>query len=233
MSRQQTYSITCPSCGFQQEVALYEAINVSEDPQLKDALMQNWLNRVECPECSVTFRVDMPLLYSDPKHRMLIHWMPESDQMPRDRILDEFDQTLDRINEIVPEDVAVPAVRLVLTRVELVELIFMIEQGFNQRVVEYVKYSIYTRNPEKIDPHRFRLLLNVEDSTEDELCFVMQDVDSRELGGVLRYGRAAYQSMCELYEESPEEFMEMFPGPCISARNMLLDEEAAAGGSSD
>jgi hypothetical protein len=31
--------------------------------------------------------------------------------------------------------------------------------------------------------------------------------------------------MCELHDENPEEFMEMFPGPCISARNLLLDEK--------
>ncbi len=225
MSRSKTYNITCPSCGLQQEVELYEAVNVSADPQLKDALMKNWLNRVECPDCEGTFRVDMPLLYTDPKHNLIIHWMPESEEVSRDSILDEFDQTLEQINELVPDDVQVPRVRLVLSRVELVELIFMIEAGFNQRVVEYVKYSIYSRNMEKVDPHRFRLLLNVEDSTDDELCFVTQDVQNQELGSVLRYGRAAYQSMCELYEENPDEFIEMFPGPCISARNLLLEDD--------
>ncbi len=226
MSRSKTYNISCPSCGLQQEIDLYESVNAVSDPALKDALMKNWLNRVECPDCEASFRVDMPLLYSDPQHNMLIHWMPESDDMPREQILENFDETMDEINAIMPEDVNVPKVRLVLTRVELVELIYLIEAGFNQRVVEYVKYSIYTRNLEKVDPKQFRLLLNVEDSTEDELCFVMQDVVSQELGGVLRYGKAAYQSMCELYEESPDEFVEMFPGPCISARNLLLDEQA-------
>lgn len=225
MSRSKSYNISCPTCGLKQDVELYEAINVSTDPQLKDALMQNWLNRVECPDCNATFRVDMPLLYTDPKHNIMIHWIPESEEMPHDRILEEFEQTLDRINEVVPDDVAVPSLRLVMSRVELVELIFMIEHGFNQRVVEYVKYSIYTRNMDKVDPHQFRLLLNVEDSTDEELCFVMQDSVSQELGGLLRYGRSAYQSMCELYEESPDEFLEMFPGPYISARNLLLEEE--------
>lgn len=226
MSRSKQYNITCPSCGLQQQVDLYEAVNVSTDPQLKDALMHNWLNRVECPDCNTTFRVDMPLLYSDPQHNILIHWMPASDEMPREQILDEFDQTLDQINDIMPEDVAVPRVRLVLSRVELVELIYLIEGGYNQRVVEYVKYSIYTRNLETVDPQRYRLLLNVEDSSAEELCFVMQDVESLELGKILRYGRAAYASMCELYDENPEEFLDMFPGPCISARNLLLDETA-------
>ena len=224
MSKSSRYNISCPSCGLQQQIDLFEAVNVSTDPELKDALMQNRLNRVECPDCGSAFRVDMPLLYSDPQHNILIHWMPESGGMTRGQVFEEFDQTLDQLNEIMPDDVSVPSVRLVLSRVELVELIYLIEGGYNQRVVEYVKYSIYTRNLEMLDPHRFRLLLNVEDSTEDELCFVMQDVESNELGKILRYGRAAYTSMCELHDESPEEFLEMFPGPAISARNLLLDE---------
>ena len=226
MSRSSSYTIQCPSCGLQQEVELYESVNVVTDPSLKNALMQNWLNRVECPDCAATFRVDMPLLYSDPGHHILIHWMPETDELPRERILEEFDRTLDQMNELVPDTIEVPQVRLVLSRVELVELIYLIEAGYNQRVVEYVKYSIYTRNLEKVDPVRHRLLLNVEDSNDEELCFVVQDVLTRELGGILRYGRSAYQSMCALYDEQPDEFVDMFPGPCISARHLLLDDEA-------
>ncbi|MBN2161747.1 MAG: CpXC domain-containing protein [Pontiellaceae bacterium] len=224
MSRSREYNISCPACGAGQFVDLYEAVNVADDPQLKNALMQNCLNRVECADCGASFRVDMPLLYTDPKYNMMIHWMPESVEMPRDQIQEEFDRTLEQINEIVPDDVSVPNVRLVLSRVELVELIYMLEAGYNQRVVEYVKYSIYTRNMEKVDPARHRLLLNVEDSTDEELCFVTQDTINHELGGILRYGRPAYQSMCELYDESPDEFVEMFPGPCISARYLLLEE---------
>ena len=112
MSRSNHYNISCPSCGQQQEVDLYEAVNVAADPQLKDALMKNLLNRVECPDCGATFRVDMPLLYSDPRHNMLIHWMPESAEMPREKILEEFDQTLEEINDIMPADVAAPSVQI-------------------------------------------------------------------------------------------------------------------------
>lgn len=230
MSISRTVNITCPQCGTPQDVRIYDAVNTQTDPHLKDALMKNQLNRVDCVDCELSFRVDLPMLYNDPANRILIHWIPENDKTPRERVLEEFDRSLEEMSRIVPEDIELPAVRLVLSRVELVELIFMIEAGMEQRVVEYVKYSIYTRNLERVDPHKFRLLLNVQDSTDDELCFVMQDVQTQELGTVLHYGRGAYVSMCELFDESPEEFMEMFPGPCISARNLLLEDEQEAEG---
>jgi len=224
MSKSKTFNIKCPSCGTQQDVDLYEAVNVAVEPELKQVLLENRLNRVGCADCDASFRVDMPLLYSDPKHNILIHWIPETEALTKDQIIEDFDQSLEQINEMLPADIIAPSVRLVLTRVELVELIFMIEAELNERVVEYVKYSIHTRNMEMVDPKKFRLLLNVQDSTDEELRFVIQDVETQELGKELNYGRAAYQSMCELYNEAPEEFIEMFPGPCISARNLLLGD---------
>jgi hypothetical protein len=225
---QRTVNISCPTCDVQQDVQLYESINVQAEPQLKDALMQNQLNRVECADCDANFRVDLPLLYNDPQNNILVHWIPEVGDVTRDQILEDFDQSMEEMGTMVPTDISLPSVRLVFSRVELVELIFMIEVGMNQRVVEYVKYSIFTRNLEKVDPEHHRLLLNVQDSTEEELCFVMQDIREQTLGQVLRYGRASYHSMCELYDESPDEFKEMFPGPCISARNLLLDDRSKA-----
>ena len=226
MSISRTVNITCPSCGTQQDVEIYDAITVDSEPHLKDALMLNQLNRVECPDCGLSFRIDLPLLYNDAANKILIHWIPENKENSREQILEEFDRSMEQMNEMMPDGAEAPRVRLVLSRVELVELIFMIEAGLNQRVVEYVKYSIYTRNLEKVDPHNCRLLLNVQDSTDEELCFVVQDVQELSLGTVLRYGRKAYDSMCELYAEDPAEFVDMFPGPCISARNLLLEDEA-------
>lgn len=223
-----TFNIKCPSCGVHQDADLYEAVNVGAEPELKQALLENRLNRIDCMDCEASFRIDLPLLYSDLQHNILIHWIPETADLTKEQIIEEFDQSMEQINEMLPADIAVPSVRLVFTRVELVELIYIIEAGLNQRVVEYVKYSIHTRNTEKMDPKKYRLLLNVQDSTDDELCFVMQDAESHTLGSMLRYGRPAYESMVGLYGENPEEFLDMFPGPCISARNLLLEDSAEA-----
>jgi len=45
------------------------------------------------------------------------------------------------------------------------------------------------------------------------------------LGGGLRYGREAYQSLFDLFNENEDEFVDMFPGPYISARHLLLEEQ--------
>jgi hypothetical protein len=227
MSAQKTYSIRCPQCGHQQKVELYDSINVAQQPDLKAALFENRLNRILCLSCEASFRVDKPLLYHDPDRNILIHWMPDT-AVSREEILDEFDRSMEELRRALPEDMEPPRVRLVFTRAELVELIFIIEAGMDERVVEYIKYTVHTQNMNRVPPAKKQLLLNVQDSTADELLFAVQDAETFELEDVLRYPREAYRNIRDLYSRKPDDFLELFPGPYISARGALMAEDGGA-----
>jgi hypothetical protein len=204
-------------------VTLYDSINVTQQSELKEMLMQNRLNRVDCESCQTSFRVDKPVLYHDTDRNILIHWMPDN-VCSREEILDEFDRTMDQLRDSLPEDVEPPRVRLVFTRVELVELMFLIEAGMDERIVEYIKYTIYTQNTNRVPVAEKQLLLNVQDSTAEELLFAVQNVETQELEEVLRYPRESYRAVQKMYKENPEEFIELFPGPYINARTAILEE---------
>ena len=225
MSAQKTYNIRCPKCRHEQKVELYESINVAQQPELKTALFENRLNRVRCESCDASFRVDKPLLYHDADRNILIHWMPDT-AVSREDILDEFDKSMEELRKVLPPDIEPPRVRLVFTRAELVELIFIIEAGMEERVVEYIKYTIHTQNMKRVPPAEKQLLLNVQDSTGEELLFAVQNAVTSELEDILSYPRPAYRSVCEMYRGKPDEFMELFPGPYISARAALMEEIA-------
>jgi hypothetical protein len=227
MSAQKTYSIRCPQCRSEQTAELYESINVSQQPELKTALFENRLNRITCEACEASFRVDKPLLYHDPDRMILIHWMPET-AAARDEILDEFDRTMEELRAALPKDMEPPRVRLVFTRTELVELIFIMEAGMEERVVEFIKYTIHTRNLQRVPPAEKQLLLNVQDSTSEELLFAVQNAATFELEEVLRYPRASYKRILDTYRRDPSELNDLFPGPYISARSTLLEEGGEA-----
>jgi len=223
MSAAKTYSISCPECGHSQQVELYDSINVAQQPELKTALMENRLNRVQCAGCEASFRVDKPLLYHDADRNILIHWMPDS-AVSREEILDEFDKSMEELRTALPADMEPPRVRLVFTRVQLVELVFIIEAGMEERVVEHIKYTIHSQNMNRVPPAEKQLLLNVQDSTTDELIFAVMGAENGELEDILRYPREAYRSMQKMYRDNPDEFIELFPGPYISARERLRSE---------
>lgn len=229
MSAQKTYPIRCPQCGHEQTVDLYDSINVAQQPELKKALFENSLNRVTCESCDAGFRIDKPLLYHDPDRNIIIHWMPDNG-VTRDEVIDEFDRCMEELRGSLPEDMEHPRVRLVFDRVELVELIFIIEAGMDERVVEYIKYTVHSQNMSRLPPEKKQLLLNVQDSTSEELLFAVRDVETMELEDILRYPRDAYRNVCRMVKDDPDEFLELLPGPYINARAALLEEAEAPEG---
>lgn len=225
MSEQRTYSIVCPRCKHPMDVQLYDSINVKVAPELKEKLMLNQVNAVTCQKCELGFRVDKPLLYSDPSRQMLIYWIPTCEDA-YDEGEEEFGSWVREMSSVLPEGVRAPDVHLVFTRIELVERIFMLENKLDERIIEYIKYLIYNRNVGKINPAEKALLFNAEDSSDENLCFVVQDLKTRQLETVLKYGRDAYKALCETFnhEDKTGDLLELFPGPYISARSQLLRE---------
>ncbi len=222
MCEKRTYPIRCPPCGREQEVELYESIDALARPELRDAVIGNRLNVVTCKACGHTFRVDMPLLYVDPGHEFIVHLLPAGDG-DVERAVGYFDRVASAMARLSEGEVELPAMHLVLSRVEMVERIFLLEAGLDERVIEYVKYLVYSRNEGRLDPRTKNLLFDAQDSTEEELCFVVQDLAGGALEGMLRYRRDAYRALCEMFDEDAETpaLLELFPGPCVSARRLL------------
>jgi hypothetical protein len=225
MTQRKTYEICCPDCGRAQQVELYESINVSEAPELKEQLLQNQVNTVACEACEFNFRVEKPLLYHDSERGFMVYWIPatEADIEAGQK---QFESSLNAITPLLPEEIAAPEIHLVFNRIELVERIFMLEEGLNERVIEYVKYIIYSKNSSRIPPGEKILLFNAQDSTPEALCFVIQDAQSGQLEGMLQYNREAYTALAEMFDrdEQTPDLLEVFPGPYINARRLLVPE---------
>lgn len=227
MSQQSSYPIRCPKCGHEQSVVLYDAINAKEEPELRAQLMQNRLNVVRCAGCGFEFRVDKNLIYCDPAHKLLVFWVPAA-EADYARGEEQFVSLLSELSGLLPDDLHAPAVHLVFSRTELIERIFLIEAGLDERLIEYIKYTLYTRNAARLDPATKQLLFNATDSTPEHLCFVVQDIASRKFEAVLQYAREAYNGLREMFsaDEKSTDLLELFPGPHVCARTLLLREQA-------
>ncbi len=229
MSQERRYQISCPKCGSELDVSLFDSINVEQDSSLRDALMENQLNSLTCESCEFSFRVDKPLLYCDPAHKLFIYWFP-SEKSLHGADAESFQETVAKMSGMIPDGADMPEIHLVFTRTELVERIFLREAGLDARVVEYIKYLIFTKNLDQVDPREKSLLFNAEDSTDESLVFVVQDAASKKLESVVEYSRSAYQAFCEMFDQDDQTaiLLEMFPGPHISAHALLLRESEVA-----
>lgn len=226
MSEKSTYTIQCPQCEAEQEVTLYDSINLLEAPALRDALMANQLNAVSCPHCGLVFRVDKQLLYHDPERRLMIFWFPGNEEAYRTN-RDEFLRSMNALQTVLPDDFEPPTVHLVFTRTELVERIYLLEADLEERIIEYIKYMMHSRNMDRLDPRRKAILFNAEDSTEQSLCFITQDLETMQLESMMEFDRQAYDGLLEMFEDDAQatRLQELFPGPYISARALLIQNE--------
>src|SRR5690606_40910704 len=107
------------------------------------------------------------------------------------------------------------------------ERIFVREADLDPRVIEYVKYLIYTQNLDKFMPENSALLLNGQECNEENLCFVVQDIETRKLESLLHYKRETYEDLVELLVQDGELSLihQLFPGPYSSARAYLIQDE--------
>lgn len=226
MAQTNTYPIRCPKCGSQQDELLYDSIDVGQEPDLRRQLLENKLNAVTCTECGRPFRIDKNLLYHDSRAGWMIYMNPTTLEN-YDEAESEFRQVLDDLRSVMPSDQKMPEVDLVLSRIELVERIFVREAGLHPKVIEYVKYLIYTQNLDQFLPEDKALLLNGQECNEEQLCFVVQDVTSHKLETLMHYKREAYDSLLELLHQDGELSLanQLFPGPYVSARAYLMRDE--------
>lgn len=230
MSQKSTYPIRCPQCGEEQDVELFDSLNIQSEPDLRDRLMANQLNVVLCASCNASFRVDKPLLYNDPERHFMVNLIPVG-ETSLEEAQRQFSSWITEMNATLPEGMEAPVVHLVFSRVELVERIFMLEAGLHERIIEYIKYIIYSRNPERLAPLTHALLFDAEDSTDESLCFVVQDVRSQRLEELFEYSRQAYQGLCEMFDQDEQtpSLMELFPGPYVSARALFVMDAKVEG----
>ncbi|WFB36507.1 CpXC domain-containing protein [Kiritimatiellota bacterium B12222] len=226
MAQTSTYPIHCPECKSQQDEVLYDSLDVGKEPELRKQLIENRLNRVKCNSCNFEFYVDKNLLYHDSREGWMIYLNPHRIDDAQ-KAIDEFDQVLEDMNNLLPSGQSLPPVDLVISRIELVERIFVREAGLDPKVIEYIKYLVYTQNLDKFMPENYAMLLNGQECNEENLCFVLQDVETKKLESLLHYKRETYDDLVDLLVQDADLSLikQLFPGPYASARAYLIQDE--------
>lgn len=76
MSKMRSQELQCPYCGSKQEMTIWESINVSLDPELKEKLFSGDINVFDCNICDKKTFVNSGLLYHDMQLRFCVSYYP-------------------------------------------------------------------------------------------------------------------------------------------------------------
>jgi hypothetical protein len=113
-------SLVCPA-GHRYEADLYRSANVTNAPDLREAILADRFNVTSCPVCQVESYADTPFLYHDMGTGLRVWVYPERDRSSEPAILEKIRKAAAIANTILPTDRSGP--ELVFGLGELKELI--------------------------------------------------------------------------------------------------------------
>lgn len=76
MSRMAHHELQCPKCSHTTRTTVWESINVTIDPHLKEQLFAGRINMLDCGHCNSKTFINAPLLYHDMNLRYCAQFFP-------------------------------------------------------------------------------------------------------------------------------------------------------------
>ncbi len=223
-STDQVTVVECPKCQAPQEVVPVTVLRPGAEAL--QALFKGALNRVTCGACGTGFVLAVPILYRDDAARFMVYFISTAD--PAERA--EGERQMERVTKQIfsqESGLQPPTCRLVTDRSALIEKITLHERGFDDRIVEYVKYQLFS-NPNREnrpDPVRHRLLFDFSaDPDGPNLAFVIFDRESGRPTAGAHIPMEVYREVEEAFTTSlkmREELQALFPGTYVSVERLL------------
>ncbi len=78
MTKIESENIQCSNCKYNFSVDTYESINTEINPDLKEKLLNNEINKAVCPKCKQENKISIPVLYHDMQNQIMIYVLPFS-----------------------------------------------------------------------------------------------------------------------------------------------------------
>lgn len=78
----QPVQLTCPNCGTSFRTAVYTLVDVTDQPELKAALLSGQLNVAVCPNCRTASMLSAPLVYHDANKQLCFVFFPQELSAP-------------------------------------------------------------------------------------------------------------------------------------------------------
>jgi hypothetical protein len=137
MSTSAERKVTC-SCGREQPVTIYQAINVTLEPALKTRLLAGELNCLACAACGKTSWLHTHLLYHDMAKKLMVQlWAGDRAAVP---------QVDEQLRKGAASGGGGFTVRIVFSRDELIEKVRAFDDGLDDRALELLKVVIRSQS---------------------------------------------------------------------------------------
>ena len=128
------YDVECPGCGNNFRMDPQEFCDVTDDPDLKQRIIEGDFFMNICPECGAMVIVEYPIMYIDQNRGLKVYMAPDHEP-----------DLVDQMNslEVKDPDEKDMELRVAASGVALMEKILIREAGLDDRVIELYKFLIW------------------------------------------------------------------------------------------
>lgn len=222
-----TVELECPHCGARYEFEPVTQLGPNS-PHLK-ALVSGTLNCVECPECHTRLNVPVRLIYRDAQRPYLL---VQEKKLPTAAAQQELLRRIDEEATAAAADAGVerPVVRVVWSRPEFIEKLFLHEKNLDDRIIEYAKFQLFNGGADgQIDPAKHDLLYDFTQKNAEDLVFIVFDRAAGRPVRVLQVPMEEFRNLEEEFLSSPvlqKELDRAFPSCLVTVETLLSAKHA-------
>ena len=194
MSRRSQQEFTCPVCKKTSHFTVWDCINTSIDPQMKQAVRDGSAFLFTCPHCGKDIQLQYDFLYHQMEDRIMIHVVRTAENVQED---------MEMISGIKDYDMLIPGLRengylmrVVRSQKDLQEKLQIFDIGQDDRLVEIYKIFLLARYQERHPKFKKTELLYFHGDDENQGMIVLGD---SKLGVVFEIEQKLYQDISDLY----------------------------------
>ena len=187
MSQRREVSLTCPQCGKEHPFIIWNSINTTLDPEMKEAVKDRSAFQFVCPDCGAKTYVDYDLLYHQMENRIMIHYA---------RLDESAAEVYQMLTKDDPEDMVQDMlrnhylIRIVRSQNQLREKIAIFDAGLDDRIIEIYKIFILHTVQEKDPDCKDIEMLYYKDPTEGK--DFIQIIAKDKTYGIVELKKSAY-----------------------------------------
>ncbi len=223
---------SCHFCGSEENTVIWDLIDLTEDPDLKERLLKKQIQVFLCQNCGEEQILAEPLLYVDDEKNLVFYYCPQfadllkvedaSNEVSSSNLPSALTEVLDKV---FPPGLNDKVMRIIPQYNELIEKIHVFDHDFDDRLMEVVKIALRARY---LDEEGIRIgeIFFLSASVDTILFQVYVEGEDQEIDGEVVSG--GVWNTLEVYRDIYENAVDALEGQLIDeGRWQLIDEDFA------
>ena len=192
-------TVTCRGCSTPAQVAVYQSVTAWLEPRLAEDVMNNKVNRLDCPSCGKVAFIDSELLFNDAAHGFLVQFVTSRTV--------QLAQLEEDLRHAVKEEPHLKA-RMVINRQAFLEKVRVFRAALDDIAIEVLKLLLKPQLPPALRDAELRFDKVTESPQGPKLSFTASGPDVATQ--MVSIPRSSHDSTAAKYGEESLRSSEIF-----------------------